>query len=136
LRAKLKSLEQTNLKLKTDKQILERQLLLTSTENTTLRGKNDKLCHDLKQSLAVQDTFLNFFDLTGNQHRNQYAPNNLQSKSVDKIKIFNDYDDTSIKSPPQYQSHHKSDDTDFQFKNEAKLDIVPAFAKCLLADPD
>lgn len=137
LRSKLKSLEETNLKLKTDKQILERQLLLTSTENTTLRGRNDKLSHDLKQSLAVQDTFLNFFDLTGNQHRNQYAPNNLsRSKSGDKIKIFNDYDDTSIKSPPQYQSHHKSDDIEIQYKNEAKLDIVPAFAKCLLADPN
>jgi hypothetical protein len=69
----LKSLEEANLKLKTDKLILERQLLITSTENTTLRGKNDKISHELKQSLAVQDTFLNFFNLSGNEHRNQYS---------------------------------------------------------------
>jgi hypothetical protein len=128
----LKSLEESNLKLKTDKQILERQLLLTSTENTILRGRNDKLSHELRQSLAAQDTFLNFFDLTANQHSTKNLP---RSKSGEKIKIFNDYDDTNIKSPPQYQSHHKSDDIEIQYKNEAKLDIVPAFAKCLLADP-
>lgn len=69
LKGKLKSLEESNLKLKTDKQILEKQLLFANTENATLRDKNDKLSHELKQSLAVQDTFLNFFNLPGNQQR-------------------------------------------------------------------
>ena len=93
-------------------------------------------------SQSIQDTFLTFFKgdcpkQTKSLAEDTKTPRKLQrSKSGDKIKIFEDYDDNNIQSPVQYQSHHRSDDPEFHFQSEAKLDIVPAFAKCLLADVD
>lgn len=138
----MKSLEEANLKLKTDKQVLERQLLMNNKELISLRSKNEILNFELKQSLSVQQTFLTFFKGECPNSRKSpledvRTPKKLpSSKSAEKIKIFEDYDDNSIKSPLQYQSHHRSDDPEFYFKNEAKIDIIPAFARCLLADPD
>lgn len=142
LRAKLKSLEEANLKLKTDKQILERQLLINNKEVISLRSKNELLSNELKQSLSIQHTFLTFFKADCPKYlktpfQDVNTPIKLpKSKSGEKIKIFEDYDEKSIKSPLQYQSHHRSDDPDFNFRNEDKIDIIPAFARCLLADPD